>query len=544
VAFEVLRGGGTRGARLTDAAIEVLRTNVAGGGDPSTYVWPFEPSWDHPVIERYGFKTDLRGPARDGTEQRALLRETPSGSIAFTSILSEREMAHASVLIYGAKYRRFTVPLWQHRTPLLAEAAYGSAYLAIETATRPFRSGERVCLWRDSFTFETAVVDSVLPNGLTLSQPLSRTWPAGVTAVVPVTIGMLPDDAALDWLGLAAGQIDVEFAVPAFYSMTLSPMPKIGGYSVIWLFDPHIRQTSAAARVRACLAWAVAQAENPAALVVGGDMLDGGYGTGANFKTWVRDPAGGNLPSLIPIVPCAGNWDTEEEWLVPDEGTSPDPFVTLKANYPDLFGASTWYTWDHESLRIIIVNNLSDYFDQTNQRTAYANCNPPGYRNQVNPDFAGITIPGSPQRLWLDSVSGSSHLWKIVVAHRGLWAPFDSDPRKLNRDARVPILAAITNGVSQVSTGDIHVAFHAGPVNGAHIFGLAGGYAGRDIDLQVLADDGVPCLWAQGKDGDWDRVQIATQYFDGDASYLTVFEVSDDTPAGAVVYAATLNRNA
>jgi len=218
VVGEVIRKGDAR-ACVTQAVAEVLRTNAPLGGGPvppDVYPWPFEPSLDHPVVERYGFKTDVRGPARDGSEQRALLRETPSGSIAFTSVLLKREMAHASVLLYGVRDRRFAVPLWQHQTPLLANASAGASSVSADTTTRPFRENGRVILWRDTFLWELAVAETVSAGGITLVEPLVGSWPAG-TRLIPIVIGILPQDAALDWLGLSAGLAPVEFTVPSFY---------------------------------------------------------------------------------------------------------------------------------------------------------------------------------------------------------------------------------------------------------------------------------------------------------------------------------------
>lgn len=330
---------------------------------------------------------------------------------------------------------------------------------------------------------------------------------------------------------------------------------KTRGFSVGFLSDTHLPRTpSAAERVRTCLDWIQANATGLVAVVNSGDM-NVAPGADPQFGTWIRQADGGNLAPDVTFLPVPGNHDAEVPWNGPYGETPDQPHATLQAEHAALFQGREWYVWDHEALRIIVLNNLTDYLADAGA-SMYYNVNPPGNQYELNPDHGGITVEGSAQRLWLESVVGSSHPWKIVCCHRPMWAPFDEDPRKLHRAMRPIMAPAIDAGVSLFASGDVHVDSVSGPWYptppdyeeyrapgsvGAYAMTVCGGYAVREVDETVLPDHANTVHYAAGLVSG--LATGAILQFEGDWAWLRLFSCSGLDPVGAEVWSGTLVRN-
>lgn len=327
------------------------------------------------------------------------------------------------------------------------------------------------------------------------------------------------------------------------------------GYSLGIISDPHIGTAIHDDYVATCLAWLIGRARGLVGILACGDLVESPEDS---FNTWLRDPESGNVPTSIPLFPVPGNHDAEIGWGGPYEQTPDQPHATLVSRYAGYFRGREWYSVDHEALRIMAINNLTDYLSDAGYSTYYNN-NPPGYHYALNPDHSGISIPGSAQRAWLDAQSASRHLWKIIAGHRSLWAPYDTDPRKLNRLARPAMATPIDRGVSLIVTGDIHVGSFSGPWYptapdyeeyrspgsvGAYSLTLAGSYFPRDADPDVLPNPETTLHWSSGTGVSGSGLcHAALLTFQGDVAYLEVFECSNSNPTGAIVFTHTLLRN-
>lgn len=329
------------------------------------------------------------------------------------------------------------------------------------------------------------------------------------------------------------------------------------GYSIGFLGCPHIGAlVGSPTNIRTCLDWLQTHADL-VALGVAGDMVESPkYEVG--FGEWARGVDGGNLASSITILPVIGNHDAEVAWGGPYDETPDDPHATIKGRYPSLFRGREWYSWDHKALRFIALNNLTDYLDDSGV-SMYYNCNPPGSQYELNPDHSGITIEGSAQRLFIASAMQSQHPWKIAACHRALWAPYDDDPRKLHRSARAALRGAVDSGLSLLVQADIHVTSFSGPWYptdpdneeyrqpgqcGVYSLTLAGGFVNRSVDDSVLPNHETTCHYASGYEvGHSHRANAALVRFFGDVAELTIFEVDDGVPDGAVVFRTTIAKN-
>lgn len=310
------------------------------------------------------------------------------------------------------------------------------------------------------------------------------------------------------------------------------------------------------ANLRTCLDWL--QSHDDLVALVGLGDLNESPNFEPGWSAWLDDPEGGNLASSIMKLPVIGNHDTEAPWLGPYGSTPEDPHATIKSRYPALFQGREWYRWDHGALRFIALNNLTDYLSDEAE-SMYFNCNPPGSQYELNPDHSGITVADSAQRLFLAAAMTSAHPWKIAGCHRAVWAPFDSDPRKLHRSMRDALRGAIDAGLSLLAQADIHVTSFSGPwyptppANeeyrqpgqcGVYSLTLAGGYAAREVDPDVLPNPETTLHYASGSEtGHLHRVSVALLRFIGDVADLQIFEADDGVPAGAVVFRTTLIRN-
>ena len=103
--------------------------------------FPFPPNWAEPVVETFGYLTDLLQSFR-GMEQRVQLRAVPVGSIAYSVLLNElRDAQMAGAILFGNQARAFGIARWQFRVPLLQDALADDLEVFCDTTDIPFEPG-------------------------------------------------------------------------------------------------------------------------------------------------------------------------------------------------------------------------------------------------------------------------------------------------------------------------------------------------------------------------------------------------------------------
>ena len=227
-------------AHFAGSASEIYIVQVAATGDPNVnnlVTWlftgiselgtdmllvgvrilpvPFDFNWDDPVVEIYGYLTDII-TAYDGTEQRRQLRTVPVGSIGFSIALRElRDVQMANAILFGYQPYLFGIPKRQDAVRLTQEASAGTSLVYCPTEHIPFEVGGLVYLWRDPYTWEAQTIEEVNADHLVLAIGLANTWPAG-TLAMPMVTGRLSQDEALTWESLDIGSQALVFTVEGF----------------------------------------------------------------------------------------------------------------------------------------------------------------------------------------------------------------------------------------------------------------------------------------------------------------------------------------
>jgi hypothetical protein len=178
--------------------------------------WPFEPNANTPLVEIYGFLTDII-EAFNGSEQRVQLREKPNGSISYAALFNEpRDAQMAMAIMFGNQARAFGVGRWQFRRPLTAPASVDDVQVYCDTTNIPFEPDGLAFLWVDPYTWEAAPIESVESDHLVLKVGLSKAWAADVTEVIPLVVGRLSEDESLTWESMSILSSALTFDIDGF----------------------------------------------------------------------------------------------------------------------------------------------------------------------------------------------------------------------------------------------------------------------------------------------------------------------------------------
>jgi hypothetical protein len=210
------------GAPNIDNVITWVFLTIASSGTDHRIVgfriipFPFPANWAYPVVETWGYMTDVMTAFR-GMEQRVQLRAVPIGTIAFSTVLNvPRDAQMAIAILFGNQPRAFGVPRWQFQRPLVSDANPDDTEIFIDTTHIPFQPGGLVFLWTDPYTWEALPIASVLSDRIVLDVELENAWVAGVTVVLPMVVGRLSPDEAVTWENLLIASTALTFDIDGF----------------------------------------------------------------------------------------------------------------------------------------------------------------------------------------------------------------------------------------------------------------------------------------------------------------------------------------
>jgi hypothetical protein len=189
-----------------------LRTLTVTGS--RVIVFAFRPNWASTVNEGFAYLTDI-DTARDGTEQRRSIRSRPRRTFEFSPLLSSAlQRRRFDSALAGWQHRKFAVPVWPDVTDLDTDAGEGATVVACDTRFRDFDAGGLLIFWRDFDEFETAEIEAVSDEGVTLTRGTLRAWPSG-TSVLPLRLANLPASLQVTKLTSTVAAPRVVFALDA-----------------------------------------------------------------------------------------------------------------------------------------------------------------------------------------------------------------------------------------------------------------------------------------------------------------------------------------
>lgn len=171
-------------------------------------VFPLSPDWSAGFDEQLQYASSVL-TTHGGTEQRAMLRETPVRSLSFTvAALDGHEAGQLEALLLGWQARVFGVPVWTDERQLTAPAAAGAQVLACDTDYSEMQAGGYALLWRDSSTFDAVQLIAVGEGQVSLRYPLARAYPPGAK-LIPLMFARLDESvqATHDTAAVAAAQL-------------------------------------------------------------------------------------------------------------------------------------------------------------------------------------------------------------------------------------------------------------------------------------------------------------------------------------------------
>ena len=327
------------------------------------------------------------------------------------------------------------------------------------------------------------------------------------------------------------------------------------GFSIGFMTDMHFSQSidTAMFNVDAILGWVLESA--PVAIVMSGDLTERADSLG--LTTWLAEEST-TWDSSSVILPVIGNHDTTIPQATPAPlGTK--VFQPIIEAWPERFKGRQYYKYelDDYAFKFLAMSNCVDTVDADGD-TAYPNCNPPGSLNVVigpNPDYSGFVTDGSPQYEWLETESASYDGWLIGGSHRPSWAPFQSHPRPLLKEARHGILKTmVENGLSIYASGDQHIVSLSKPFYENHIpadsagvyqLVLTGGYFNRSPDDAALAEADRYFAAGDGLGTPWPAYGAVVDFW-GDIATIRIAmaDAKDSDPDNVTtVYTGRLRRN-
>jgi len=181
------------------------------------------PDWSGGISETIEYLTDVLR-AYSEKEQRRALRQLPRRGLKFRALaLNARDAAGMESLVWGWQQQPYGVPWWPDVTPLTADVPAGSYSIPCDTTDRQFVAGGLLALWRDEYTFEAFIVDTVFPDHVTITAPTQFSWTAAPqTQVLPVFLARMSPSVTIDRLSSSIDGAEFEFTGEA-----MQPSPPV-----------------------------------------------------------------------------------------------------------------------------------------------------------------------------------------------------------------------------------------------------------------------------------------------------------------------------
>ncbi len=180
------------------------------GSRSALYYWAH--NWAAPIVEKLRWETEILG-AETGREQRRQKRQNPVRKLAQHYTLEGGEWQKLQRAVWRDQRSRLITRIDSEAAELTAAVVINDDILPFDPKGYDFDAGMAVMIAADDASYETGVIDQVLPGtGLLLTNGLSRAWGAN-TQVFPLRRGFLGSDVQLQGATLAVGDAVLEYLI-------------------------------------------------------------------------------------------------------------------------------------------------------------------------------------------------------------------------------------------------------------------------------------------------------------------------------------------
>ena len=180
--------------------------------------------------------------ARDGSEQRARLRNAPRQSWEVT-VLARTPMESAAIetALYGWQGRSWAMPVWPEQVEMQGPLAVGATGVNVDTTRADHRPAGLVMLWQSPQVNETLQVSGVSSGRLDFVLPTSVAFGPGPILVMPVRTTRIVGAARRDDHVSGPAEFGARFLVVDNVEFVGDPAPvQYKGYDV--LLDPLLAE--------------------------------------------------------------------------------------------------------------------------------------------------------------------------------------------------------------------------------------------------------------------------------------------------------------
>lgn len=165
-------------------------------GSGQDFLWPVTPDWSSGIRERLSWSTAIHIAPKTAFSQHVAEWVGPQRSLQFETLDGRQTRRVVDALLQAQGPRSILVPIWPDEQLLRDPHAPGQNAIGCRTMGFDFYPEGRALLWRGLHNWELVTIESIGPDGLTLSDPLSKPWPPG-THLYPVRRGRLDQGAQI-----------------------------------------------------------------------------------------------------------------------------------------------------------------------------------------------------------------------------------------------------------------------------------------------------------------------------------------------------------
>lgn len=183
---------GTEGPPIIDAyynwvfPTEVVGVNIIG---VRVVVFALRHNWRQKLKEKQTWGV-VPMPSYNGAFQHYSSRSTPRRTFESQHLLVDKGKRFIEALQWYWSEKAYVIPLWSQITLLQADAAAGATEILVDTTYSHFHTGGFVTLIHGYDSQELRVIDSVLSDRVTLTEPLTQAWNRGTEVYPSVTARM------------------------------------------------------------------------------------------------------------------------------------------------------------------------------------------------------------------------------------------------------------------------------------------------------------------------------------------------------------------